>query len=331
MSIAPHSVGMAVNGWIQENNLVYIKLSQGKYRIGEKVFSVPYSGGEQIIDLDQIENLYRIFEETRIVRYENADSKEQMSVEEFIRRKQKLDVKEWDSSIEDNVWPSITDRHAFELHVALWQPIREPITTEQKVQILVQGEEPLVKHPQILPIRKLTGDLTNTLYYYSKANHIRTLVEEFLKKNGYRSLDQEPPSIANPKDMDRTYWLREGLEFSKMFPSKEAGSKYITIEIPGLKKYEKITSRMTGTFAELEAHYNLIEGEIRDILGSYFNRSAALESIEVETIGKVLSGLENLARSIRSIDSMKKTYSEYANACKQVDDLLKIFRKEASK
>lgn len=330
--VAPHSVNLIVTGWEQENDLVYIKLSAGKYQLGENVFTVPYAGGEQIIDKSEIENLYRIFDEQRVCAYENVDTKERMSVEQFTRSRQDLDVKQWDETTETNIWPSITARHAFELFTALWQPIRESISTRQKVEIHIEGEQPKTNHPHIQPIRKLSGDLTNTLYIYSKGAHIVSLIEHFLKKAGYRRLDQEPPSLGNPKDMDKTYWFRDGsIEFAKFFPSREAGSKYLTIEIPGLKKYEKAGVRMTGTFAEMEGYFNVIDKDIREMMGAYFNKSRAVTEIGDVKIGEVLSDLETLCRTLRQIDSMKKTASEYSSAIKLSDKLTKSFREAASK
>lgn len=329
--IAPHSVDLIVTGWQQENDLVYVKLTAGKYQLADQVFTVPYNGGEQIIDNDQLSNLKRIHEERRLSHYENVDTKEVSSVEGYMVRRQELDVKRWDENIEENVWPSITARHAFELFTALWIPIYENITTFQNVKIIVEGEVPKNDHPFITPIRKISGDLTNTLYTYSKSAHVISLVEQFFKKNGYRELDQEPPSMSNPKDMDRTYWLRGGtLEYSRMFPSREAGSKYITIEIPGLKQFEKITGRYTGTYDQMVGYFKVTDDEVRAVLGSYFNKTSSLDVISKTTIGEALNGLETLARVVRSIDSMKKTQSEYNNACKQADALVKMFRKAAS-
>lgn len=326
----PHSVNMIVTGWRQENDLVYVKLSQGKYQLGDKLFTIPYSGGEQIIDLAEIENLYRVFEENRLTGYKNLDTDETIGIEAYMTQKQALDKREYNEELEQEIWKKITDRHAFELFTALWTPIREAITTTQRVEIHLEGEVPKTEHPHIKPIRKISGDLTNTLYSYSKAGHVFALVTYFLTKNGYRHLDQEPPSFGRPKDMDKTFWLKSDLQFSKMFPSKDAGEKWLTIEIPGLKQYEKSNGRNTGTFAELEAIYNVVDADIRAIMGSYFNKNKALADLPEETIGKALAGLESLAKNIRKIDSMKKTYSEYAAACKEVDALIKTFRGAAS-
>lgn len=326
-AVAPHSVNMIVTGFAQENDLVYVKLPQGKYKLGETIFMLPYNGGEQIIDLAEIDNLYRIHEESRLSGYKNLDSGDVITIEEFIKNKQILDKREYNSLEEENVWKTITDRHAYELYTAIWQPVRVSVSVCQKVEIHVEGQAPVADHPFIDPIRKISGDLTNTLYTYSKAGHIHRVVEFFLKKNGYRPLDQEPPNLGNPKDMDKTYYLRGELQYSKMFPSKDVGSKYITIEIPALKQYEKISGRNTGTFAELEALYNAVEKEITAIMQSYFNKHMALTSLTDETVGKVMSELEQLARNIRDIDSMKKTASDYNEACRRVDALIKTFRR----
>jgi hypothetical protein len=317
-----------VQGFQQEGNLVSIRLPQGKYQVGDSTtIHIPHQGGEQIIDNDKIDEMFRVFDENKLSHYEHVETGETLKISEYIARKQAVDTKVWNETEEMEVWPSIKDRHAYELLTAMWKPIHTPTKILQKVEIHIAGEAPSTGNPFITPIRKLTGDLTNTLYMYARNAHIVSVVEEAFKKNGYRLLDQEPPSLGNPKDMEKTYWFKDGLEFSRMFPSKDAGSKYITIEIPSLDKYKKSVKQMSGTLAELEATFKLIDGEINSIMNAYFNKSKRLEDADAVTCGEVLSGLESLYRKIVAIDSMKKTQSEHSAARREAEALIKKFRK----
>lgn len=326
--VAAHQVNMIVQGFQQEGNLVSIRLPQGKYQVGDSTaIHIPYQGGEQIIDNDKIDEMFRVFDENKLSHYEHIETGETLKISEFIARKQAVDTKVWNETEEMEVWPSIKDRHAYELFMAMWKPVNIPTKILQKVEIHIAGEAPKTSNPFITPIRKLTGDLTNTLYMYARNAHILAVVEEIFKKNGYRLLDQEPPSLGNPKDMNKTYWFKEGLEYSRMFPSKDAGSKYITIEIPSLDKYKKSVKQMSGTLAELEAAFKLVDDEIRSIMNAYFNKSKHLEDADAITCGEVLNGLESLYRKIVAIDSMKKTQSEHSAARREAEELIKKFRK----
>ena len=332
--IASFSVALTLNGHLQENNLVFVNMPGGHYMVGEKPFAVSgYSSEKVIIDLDMIDDVWKIHTSTFVDHYINQDSKEKVSIAEYETQKQQLlsKRKEVQSDFDDDVsyeWETIKDRHAYELFNALFKQVTYPSVARQHVNIVVQGEAP-ISHPYIHPIRKITGDLTNTLYQYSRGGHVVAITRELFLKNGWRELEQEPPIFGKPKDCDRTFYLRGGaLESSKMF-SKDVDT-YITIAISGLKQYEKAMSARSGTFAELKASHDLTEKDVRACLGSYFNRNKALSELPTETVGKCLNSLVRLSEKIRAVDSMKKTQSEYNEAWKLVNELIKNFREAAA-
>ena len=334
MMIAPHSVELVVKGHLQENGLVFVTMPQGQYLVGEKPFSFSgYSGEKAIIDLDSIEDVWRYHTTIFVDHYLNQDTKEKLSIAEYESQKQELLAKrrEVGEDEDDGItykWETIKDRHAYELFNALYRQVTYPSTVRQHVKILVEGEAPIA-HPYVLPIRKISGDLTNTLYQYNRNGHVAALTRELFLKNGWRELEQEPPLFGKPKDCDRTFFMKGGsLESSKMF-TKESDT-YMTIAISGLKQYEKKLGPRSGTFAELKALYDLTEKEVKSCIGAYFNRNKALGELPAETIGTCLNSLVRLGEKIRAVDSMKKTQSEYNTAWKLVNELIKTFREAAS-
>ena len=65
--VAAHQVNMVVQGFQQEGNLVSIRLPQGKYQVGDSTtIHIPYQGGEQIIDNDKIDEMFRVFDENKL-------------------------------------------------------------------------------------------------------------------------------------------------------------------------------------------------------------------------------------------------------------------------
>ncbi len=333
--IAPQPAEPIVKGYLQENGLVFVTMPQGNYEIAGKPFSFSgYNGERAIIDMGAVDDVWRLNSSMFIDHYLNQDSKEQISIAEYETQKSKLLDKrkivqnEFDEDETSYTWESIADRHAYELFAALYRQVTYPMTTRHHVRIVVEGEVPIV-HPYIHPIRKISGDLTNTLYQYNRNGHATTIVRELFIKNGWRELDQEPPLFGKPKDCDKTFFIKgAALDSSKMF-SKDVDT-YITIAIPGLKPYEKSLGARSGTFAELKAYHDLTEKEVRSCLGAYFNRNKALSDLPGVTIGNCLNSLNRLWEKLRAVDSMKKTQSEYNEACKLVNELIKNFREAAA-
>lgn len=329
-------VELTVKGHLQENGLVFVTLPAGQYMIAEKPFTFSGYGGEKaIIDLAHIENVWRSNTINAIEKYLNQDTKDTITITEYETRKNELLSKR--RAIADGFddddgptyeWETIQDRHNYELFGVLYRAITYPITTLSHVKIVVEGEAP-IEHPTIIPIRKLTGDLTNTLYQYNRNGHAAGLVRSLLLRAGWRELDTEPAICGRPKDCNNTFFMKNGsLEFSKIFTPQT--DTYICITMPQLKPFEKIGASRSGTFAELKALYDLTENEIRSIVGAFVNRNESLNSMPAATIGKCLSSLSQLQQKIREIESMKKTQSSHSQALKMVNELVKTFSEAAS-
>ena len=155
-----------VIGHLQENNLVSVNLGYGIFRVGNDYFDLKSNNQAQIIDLNMIDEVFKITNSTAVNSYENPTTGEKISRPDYVKMEQELlDHRSFDED-GDAVWTSIQNRHAWELFQASWNPIVTPIVFETQVIIKVQGEAPKTDNEFIIPIRKLSGDLTNTLYRY---------------------------------------------------------------------------------------------------------------------------------------------------------------------
>lgn len=320
---------VTLTGYLQENNLVFVKLPRNNYSISGIFHCVAdYKGEAMMFDLDKIGEISIVINQTSIQYYQNIETSETMSCVEYTKQLILLDKRVEDDDEDDpSVWANITDRHAYELFVALWKPSRVNTTVLQPVVISVQGEPPKTGNSFINPVRKITGDLTNTLYFYTQGDHVISVVKEFLVSKGFTLTTNEREMVASGKG----FFLKDGsLQFSKMF-TPQFGEKYITIEIPALKTYEKGFGVKTGTYDEVFTKFNETEQTLREILNAYFNRHLAVSDLPDLTVGTIMTELQCILTNIREIESMKKTQRAYNSAWKNVNNLINLIRAATNK
>ena len=319
-----------IKGYQQENGLVYVKLNRGTYRInGDKIIEVVGYNPEEMI-IDEGSTIEKVTTNKYIKSYANINDERNIWQHEYLEIKQKLEKEGGYFSDHELCWNTIQARHAYELFLSQWKPNYTTETLYDKLLIIIEGAAP-ISHPQIKPIRKLTGDLTNTLYRYSQGNHADTKVRELLLQNGYRALEQEPPSFGTPKDCDNTFYFKDGnVQFSKIFTKTSTANKreYLTIAMPALKDFEKDLS-ITGTFQELETKYLLNEIKLKRAVGSYLNANRSVAELG-KTVGQLLNDLNTLSNTIRSIEPMKKSHRDHQDACSKLNKILTNLQTEVA-
>lgn len=321
--------GLVLPGYQQENDLIFVMFPAGQYLIDEKPFMfTSYSGEKVIVDADKLDKIFKISTSNYIDHYVNQDTKEKLTVTEHTMKQLALleKRKQLNDGFDDDieyVWESIADRHAYELFQVLY---RQVVFSEERylpVKVIVEGHAPKI-HPHIHPIRKVSGDLTNTLYQYHRNGHAACVVREMLLKNGWREVQEKIGVGGRPKDNDRVFYFGDGMEGAKLF-TKEKDS-YLTIEIRGLKEYEKAnTWARTGTFEELEALYKVTDKDVRSMVAAFINKDKALQDLPSVTVGAILNNLISVRDKIREVDSVKKTQSAHISARKQLDMIIKAF------
>ena len=319
-----------IKGYQQENGLVYVKLNRGTYRInGDKIIEVVGYNPEEMI-IDEGSTIEKVTTNKYIKSYANINDERNIWQHEYLEIKQKLEKEGGYFSDYELCWNTIEDRHAYELFLSQWKPNYITEAAYNKLLVVIEGASP-VAHPFIKPIRKLTGDLTNTLYRYSQGGHAASRVRELLTQNGYQALEQEPPSFGTPKDCDNTFYIKDGnVQFSKIFTKTTLANKseYLTIVIPVLKDLKKDLS-ITGTFQELEARYLLNETKIKVAIGSYLNATRSVTELG-KTVGQLLNDLNTLSNTIRSIEPMKKSHRDHQDVCSKLNKILTNLRTEVA-
>lgn len=319
---------ISCSGFIQENDLVFVELPAGKYLVGDVIETISgYGRTGVLVDRQNVDKIFKVNESQGCSHYQNIETGETISFTNFLKRKQELDTREvlTDEDGEQYTWPSIRERHAFELFTATWHPMYIIRTVRQPVTVNIVGEVPKVDNQFIVPLRKIGGNLNNTLYEYNQLGHIMSVITSTLHKHGWTPLTEKPPIGGRPKGALKQYWLEPGLEYSRLFMS-DGNDHYLTSKIPGLKKYEKKRAR-TGTFEECEAAYKLNESEVSDIMNAFIASDVPITQLNVATIGKLCSDLNTLQQTLYKVESMKKTHDEYRSAMRLIESIQKEFMK----
>ena len=316
---------IVIKGYQQENGLVYVKLNHGTYRIdGEKIIEVTNYNPEEVI-IDEGSTIEKVSVNKYISSYKNVeDDSKIISSSEYLKTKQLLQENGAEPTDDGELlWNTIKDRHTYELFLSQWKPEYITEMLYDKVLVSIEGNAPL-DHQYIKPIRKITGDLTNTLYRYSQANHAATKLRELLIQNGYQALKQEPTSFGTPKDCDNTFFIKDNVKFSKIFTKTSTANKneFITIVMPALKDFEKDSS-ISGTFKEIEAKYLINEIIIKEAVSSYLNSNRSIAELG-PTIDQLLNDLNTLSNMLRGVEPMKKSHRDHQDACSKLNKILKI-------
>jgi len=322
-----------IKAYRQENNLLYVSLDCGVYNVNGKR-RVLSSSEEIILDEGTILELVRITQE--IVHYEHIDTKEQKSISEYTAEKQELLTNglltnglfnDGDSS-----WKSITARHAYELFIDRWKPVHHDVENCIRINFEIVGEAP-INHPYVLPIRKLDGNLTNTLYRYDPGAHAYAVFREILLKNDFVELKTDPGSNLPAGVNNGFYTKNNKLEFGKIIYSTiecTITGGFITLVIPMLEKY-KVSSRMSGTFEDLTTIFNENDVEIRNCVHAFLNKNNPMEKLGFCTVGDISDALFYISKKLDSIEVLSKNRDEFDAVKNKVQNTIKLLSMCAAK
>lgn len=311
-----------VSAFPQENDLLYINPSGGVYRVNGEIVKVDYAGTAGfLIPVDSV--ITKVHESRVLSHVANTETGETATPTWYQSEKARLEQNRGEDG-----WNSIHDRHAYELFTATWTPAYKYVTEESTVLLQTVGEPP-VKHPYIHALRKVGGDLSNTLYQYSPSKHAVALTSELFRAAGWHEMHDKPPTFGNPKDIDHTFWIGDTLEFAQMF-APNLRINYLTINIPTLKQYER-SRTLTGTFDELKIKHDATEQTVKMSVKSYLNKDISLRQAGMN-VGELLSDLFAIKANVGKVSSMKITRSEHTSAVKAIADLIvKVQRLVAEK
>ena len=298
-----------IEGYLQENGLVYFKIPYGTNLITPQgIIKGSYGGAEMIVDKDHLGEIKQFNEVPYCVGYLNSYG-ETISVEEYERKKALLLKKAKDFCKGEPVFDDVQDEVNFLIFLKTHRALMETKTHTWPFEYTIKGEEPK-EIPYITPVRKVTGDLTNTLYRYSRVHHASELVRLFLLEKGFNQVFDEPK-------LDRQFWIKAGsLEFAKFRYQGE--SHYITIKIPALKHFEKGYTA-TGTSEFLIALRDETERVVSLEMTAWNNRNSIVEGI---MLGETISCLSAIRKAVAELDVKIKSDTSKQSVIRQIDKML---------
>jgi len=284
----------------QEGDLLYSKEIRGIIRInGETIKKIDYNDhGVVFHENNKIEDVV----ENRII----ADYRSREDQTKFIS------PSEYDNTLRDmrlhrafndddgdTVWRDIESRHKYEKFVDLWLPRIETVIEYRPITIDIVGNlhAPL---EFVEPIRKISGDLTSTVYQYRISQHVASIVKEVLEENGYESRDFTRTSLFYvPLDATKSFHIQPtGIRDGKILYSEAGGWKftYLTIAIPYLKKYEGDSNGIrvfNGSFDEVKTKHTQTRNTIRKIVKQWISSFTEFAPT-AKTQGEIVQKLKTL-------------------------------------
>jgi hypothetical protein len=340
--------GISVNGYVQENGLIFVETRPTQTNspfyynfpfkavkvgaVDRPTFTIPNDTNGFLIDQENVDALYGINRVQQIVGYKNIDTDEEISVTEYLTRKNELlkAFTKGEDADDEGCWASVSDKFQFELFQALWVSNCQYFENYQLIKVNLIGEVPKVDNPYISAVRKVGGDLRNTLYFYDRSKHIIDLVDEVFSKAGFKVVYDDKFSINSRLGENRkTVVLTGNLKFSKVFLAPDFSAKYLSTEIPRIVQLENLIARfpgpITGTYEECQRNLETIENMVKGMISEFVLRdvllSEALNATKLAEFSKVFNTLKD---AVYNIESMKKTSSYHSTALTKVRELEKI-------
>lgn len=319
-----------VSGYEQDNDLIFVALPYGSYVIvgldsKPTYFEVmyhsnPYKGippgfSGVVVDRCDLGFIYSVTRKQVISHFENIETGERLNIVQFTKRKAEL-LKCCTIGEENQyVFPTVRDRVEYELFLELFAP--SYFTPEQliKVEVTIQGKLETPTSEFISPVRKVTGDLTNTMYILYIGKYIASVVSDFLLSKGYSKADGD-------KEDQNSFSISDRFGYSKI------GSSYITIQINKLKKFENytLTSTVSDTLPRLEAKIEQLHKEITDAMTIWWNLKT-FRNLDENNLLKIKDSVKTLLEiHIEPKAAYTKKYSalrkEIVDLVKTVDDAI---------
>jgi len=295
-----------IEAFEQDDNIFYVELPRGFYNINNEKVSIEYSNNKVILEDIQNINITQI-KTTKEIDYYVGVNGNKMSQEEY---KEKLKVINLKYNHLEEEWDDLDSEYLYKKFIKSNKPIYRSITTETPISFNINSTPP-IDCRYITPMRKLNGDLKNTIYIYDKGKHIKDLVLEVFNKYGY--------SLSNTEytKKDEIYFRNNNntIRFSVFGDSRS----YLTISIKELKKYEEITS-VQGVYKSIFDNYNDTIKSITAIVEMYFKSQIKLKDIKVVDL---LDKLTYIKGTILSLDVKQKELTRKNSLTISIEELIK--------
>ena len=203
-----------------DKGVYYIELQRGTYEIDGKRVFIDWNDNKVIVDLDKNPTIYKIDVRSKVEHYSNSNG-EILTVESYNKKYNEL------NKAEDFEFDNIDDEYAFKKFIQEWKAINTSFEVKTLVEYTIKyNVYNLPKHIQAM--RKLNGDLKNTIYVYDQAKHILELTEKALLEIGHIKSSRESTIEGE------FYLSKDSIRFSKIDKGQ-----FLTINISDLRQYEE--------------------------------------------------------------------------------------------
>ena len=261
-----------------DKGVYYIELQQGTYEIDGKRVQIGWNDNKVIVDLESSPIIYRVDIRKKIKHYLNSCN-DILSIEDYNQRYTKL------NKSEDFEFDNIDDEYAFKKFVQEWKAIYTSFEVKTLVEYSIKyNVYNLPKY--ITPMRKLNGDLKNTIYVYDQAKHILELTEKALLEIGYIKSSRESTIEGE------FYLSKDNIRFSKI-----NNRAFLTILISDLRQYEE-RGIYKDTYVKVFELYNSNIINIDKIIKIWYASQTKLDGILYSEVLKELKDLTSLVKGI---------------------------------
>ena len=261
-----------------DKGVYYIELQRGTYEIDGKRVFIDWNDNKVIVDLDNSPTIYKIDERSKVEHYLNS-SNDILSIEDYNKKYSEL------NKAEDFEFDNIDDEYAFKKFIQEWKAINTSFEVKTLVEYTIKyNVYNLPKHIQTM--RKLNGDLKNTIYVYDQAKHILELTEKALLEIGYIKSSRESTIEGE------FYLSKDSIRFSKI-----DNRAFLTIQISNLRQYEE-KGTYKDTYTKVFELYNSNIINIDKIIKIWYASQTKLDGILYSEVLKELKDLTSLVKGI---------------------------------
>lgn len=261
-----------------DKGVYYVELQNGTYEIDGKRVQIDWNDNNVIVDLDKSPKIYKIDTRSKVERYLNTKG-EILSVDDYNKKYNEL------NKADDFEFDNIDDEYAFKKFVQEWKAVNTSFEVKTLVEYTIKyNVYNLPKYIQ--PMRKLNGDLKNTIYIYDQAKHILELTEKALLEIGYSKSSRE-------STIEGEFWLsKDSIRFSKIDKNQ-----YLTIQISDLRQYEE-KGIYKDTYVKVFELYNSNIINIDKIIKTWYASQTKVDGILYSDLLKELKDIKSLTSSI---------------------------------
>lgn len=290
---------ISVEAFELDKGVYYIELQSGTYEIEDKRVQIGWNDNKVIVDLDKKPTIYKIDVRSKVEHYLNSNG-EVLTVESYNKKYNEL------NKAEDFEFDNIDDEYTFKKFIQEWKAVNTSFEVKTLVEYTIKyNVYNLPKYIQSM--RKLNGDLKNTIYVYDQTKHILELTEKALLDIGYIKSSRESTIEGE------FYLSKDSIRFSKIDKGQ-----FLTIKVSDLRQYEE-KGKYKDTYKNVFELYNSNIINIDKIIKTWY---ASQTKIDGMLYSDLLRELKDINGLVSSIDIKQKDTSKRA-ATNKLNQLIK--------